>query len=134
MSGQYRDFVMDLLGPMGPVSARSMFGGTGIYYESVMFALIADDRLYFKATDRNRADFEDEGMEPFTYEGADGRRAVMSYWEVPEHLFDEPEELRLWAEKAVAAAVAAKKPPRAPKSRAKAKPKARKPARKPALI
>ena len=28
--------------------ARRMFGGHGIYIEGVMFALIADEHLYFK--------------------------------------------------------------------------------------
>ena len=123
MSGQYRDFVMDLLGSLGPVSARGLFGGTGIYYETVMFALIADERLYFKVGPANRADFEDEGMEPFVYVSSNGRRSVMSYMEVPEHLFDDPDDLRLWADKAVVAAVAARKP--APKPRSKKKPSAK---------
>ena len=128
MSGEYRDFVMELVGPLGPVSARGMFGGTGIFYDILMFALIIDDRLYFKADERNRPDYEDEGMEPFTYVSRNGRRAVMSYWEVPERLFDEPEEMRLWGEKAVAAAIAAARKKasaakKAPRSRAAARPK-----------
>ena len=123
MSGQYRDFVMDLLGPLGPVSARGLFGGTGIYYETVMFALIADERLYFKVGPANRADFEDEGMEPFVYVSSNGRRSVMSYMEVPEHLFDDPDDLRLWADKALVAAVAARKP--AKTTRRKKAPKTR---------
>lgn len=120
MSGEYRDFVMELLGPLGPVSPRGMFGGTGIFYDTLMFGLVIDDRLYLKVDERNRPDYEDEGMEPFTYVSRNGRRAVMSYWEVPERLFDEPEEMRLWGEKAVAAAIAAarKKGPATRKTRA----------------
>lgn len=130
MSGQYRDFVMDLLGPLGPVSARGLFGGTGIYYETVMFALIADERLYFKVGPDNRGDFEDEGMEPFVYTSSNGRRSVMSYMEVPEHLFDDPDDLRLWADKAVVVAVAARKPAPKPNSKSKPAPKPKPPRKK----
>jgi DNA transformation protein len=97
-----------------------MFGGAGIWYETVMFALIFDDRLFFKGGAANRQDFEAEDCEPFVYELRNGRRGTMSYWEVPERLFDEPEELRAWADKAIQAALAARKP--TPKKRAKAKP------------
>ena len=50
-----------------------------------MFAIIADETLYLKADDTNRAAFEAEGMGPFTYQAKD-RVNTMSYWEVPERL------------------------------------------------
>ena len=78
-----------------------------------MFGLIADETLYFKVDDDNRGDFENAGKGPFTYEGKTGRRLVMAYYEVPEELFDEAEELRRWARKAIDAALKADraKPP-----------------------
>ena len=42
-------FVLDLMEPVGEVRARAMFGGFGIYQQDTIFAIIADDRLYFKA-------------------------------------------------------------------------------------
>ena len=109
ISPEYREFVAELLAPLGPVGIRSMFGGAGVYYGGVMFGLIADETLYFKVDDDNRGDFEHAGKGPFTYEGKNGRRMVMAYYEVPEELFDEAEELRRWARKAVDAALRADK-------------------------
>ena len=48
VSESYRGFVLEQLGRVAPVTARSTFGGGGIYAEGLFFALIAEDRLYFK--------------------------------------------------------------------------------------
>src|SRR4030095_12717765 len=65
VSESYRAFVLEQLGRVTPVTAKSMFGGVGIYAQGSFFALIAEDRLYFKVDDRTRPDFERLGMEPF---------------------------------------------------------------------
>lgn len=103
VSPEFKLFIQDQLAEFGAVKIRSMFGGGGIFYQDVMFAIIANDRLYFKADDGNRADFEDAGMMPFTYE-ARGKTATMSYWELPDRLYDDAEELTVWAQRAFAAA------------------------------
>lgn len=87
-----------------------MFGGVGIYSSTFFFALIADDVLYFKVDDSNRPDFERRDMGPFRPYGEDGE--VMQYFEVPADLLENPEELRSWAEKAVAVARRKRRPPR----------------------
>jgi DNA transformation protein len=108
----YIDFLKDQLAGLGAVSVRRMFGGAGVYCGGVMFGLIADDTLYLKADGRSQADFEDEGLEPFTYQAKDGRNTVMSYWRAPERLYDEPEEMLAWARKALAVAQRASRPKR----------------------
>jgi DNA transformation protein len=108
----YIDFLKDQLAGLGPVTVRRMFGGAGVYCGGVMFALIADDTLYLKADEASRTDFEDEGLEPFTYQAGDGRSTTMSYWRTPERLYDEPEEMLAWAGKALAAARRASRPKR----------------------
>ena len=79
-----------------------MFGGVGIYADQLFFALIADDTLYFKVDDSNRADFEKLGMRPFQPYGEAGE--VMQYYQVPADLLEDLEALRPWAEKAIAVA------------------------------
>lgn len=97
-------FVVDQLAGLGPVRAKRMFGGAGVYCDTVMFALIAEDTLYFKADDANRGAFEAEGMPPFTYAAKNGRNTVMSYWKAPERLFDDPDEMLRFARGALEAA------------------------------
>lgn len=111
----FAKFVEDCLQPLGPVYARGMFGGHGIYLDGVMFALIADDVLYLKVDDQNRAAFEEAGLEPFVYEGKH-RPMTMSYNRAPDCL-EEWNALEPWVTGALAAATraAAKKKPRPPR-------------------
>ena len=107
LSPEFRALIEELLAPLGPVSVRRMFGGAGMFYEGVMFALISGDTLYLKTDDRNRARFEAEGCPPFTYRAKDGRNTVLSYFRAPERLIDEPDELLDWCRSAIEAALRA---------------------------
>lgn len=108
----YADQVAGRLTPFGPVVARAMFGGFGLYCEGIMFGLIAGDRLYFKVDDGNRADYVEAGTGPFTYDGR-GKPIEMSYYEVPERIYAATDALAAWAAKALAAARRAKAPKKA---------------------
>lgn len=99
----FRDFLIELLEPLGPVHIRRMFGGGGVYLDGVMFGLVVDDVLFLKTDDSNRAMFETEGMGPFVYD-AKGKPVSMSYWQAPERLYDEPDELLVFAHAALAVA------------------------------
>ena len=46
-----REFVLEQLGRVIPVTGESMFGAGGLYAQGLFFALIAEDRLYFKVND-----------------------------------------------------------------------------------
>ena len=81
-----------------------MFGGACIYAGGTMFALVADGVIYLKAGEKNQQDFEAEGLAPFTYTAANGKRAVMSYRRMPDRLYDDPDELAVWAKRALQAA------------------------------
>jgi len=102
-----REFLEELFEPVGRVGFRRMFGGLGIFRDGLMFALVAGEVLHFKADEAGRATFEAEGCAPFGYDTKDGRRTLTSYWQVPERLFDEPDEFRAWALRAVDAAIRA---------------------------
>jgi DNA transformation protein len=96
-------FINELFSAFGPVSVRRMFGGAGIFARGLMIGLISDDEIYLKSDEQTAAAFEAEGMKPFTY-GAKRRRVVMSYWQMPVRLFDDPDELAKWARAALGAA------------------------------
>ena len=113
-SAGFLEFLAEQLAGLGPVSIRRMFGGTGVFADGVMFALVSDDALYFKADESTCGDFEAEGMGAFNYATKGGRNTIMSYWRAPERLFDEPDEMLAWARKALATAkrAGAEKSPR----------------------
>lgn len=102
VSPSFRSFVEDQLGRIVPVRTRAMFGGVGIYAGEVFFAIVADDVLYLKVDEQNRAAYEERGLEPFRPSGPDG--AEMSYREAPAELLEDPGALRPWVEEAVEAA------------------------------
>ena len=114
-------FVVESLQPLGPVLAKRMFGGHGIFLHDLMFALVVWDTLYFKVDDGNRRAYEDKGLEPFTYRGQQGRQMKMSYFEAPPEGMDDPEILSEWGKDAYAAALRANKTGKpAPRRRARA--------------
>jgi DNA transformation protein and related proteins len=100
--------VQDLFASFGPVDVRRMFGGAGVYADGVMFALVVRDVIYLKTDDSTVPAFEGEGSEPFSYattKGERDRQVVMSYWRLPERLYDEPDELGQWARESLAVAL-----------------------------
>jgi len=105
VSESYRDFVLEQLGRVTPVTAKSMFGGVGIYARELFFALIADDRLYFKVDDSTRPDFERLGMEPFQpFE----QESSLGYYEVPADVLEDAGQLAPWMQRAIDVAAKAK--------------------------
>lgn len=110
VSNEFSEFVHELLSGLGDISIRRMFGGAGVYHDGLMFGLIANEVLYLKADANTTPDFEAEGMGPFIYEGK-GKPVALPYWEVPEYLLDDPEQIIQWAQNAHQAArrAAAKK-------------------------
>lgn len=105
MSG-FVEFILEVLQPWRPVTAKRMFGGHGLYRAGVMFALIADGQLYLKVDDESRPDFEAAGLTPFVYE-AKGRQVSLSYHRAPDAMLDEPALAREWAERGWQAALRA---------------------------
>ncbi|MDE2585460.1 MAG: TfoX/Sxy family protein, partial [Betaproteobacteria bacterium] len=57
VSREYLDYLLESLAPLGRVVAKRMFGGTGLFLDGLMFAIVIDDQLWLKADDRNRAEF-----------------------------------------------------------------------------
>lgn len=109
-SDGFAEFLRDQLAPLGRVSMRRMFGKTGVFCDGVMLGMVADDTLYFRVDDDNRAAFKEaESSPPLNYE-KQGRTIDLAFWRAPERLLDDPDELVAWARTALGAAsrVAAK--------------------------
>jgi len=127
-----RDFLIDLFADFGPVTIRRMFSGFGISADGTNFALALRGGLYLRADDQTIPRFEAEGSKPFQYQTRAKTVTVGSYWQLPERLYDEPEELTGWARAALAAAqrAALGKRPKARKAKAAKKIAVKKPAAK----
>ena len=120
----FAEFLREQLAPLGRVTMRRMFGKTGVFCGAVMFAMVADDTLYFRVDDHNRAAFKEaESVPPLSYEKK-GCTIDLAFWRAPERLFDEPDELVAWARIALAAArrVAAKRGRTTPGRKSKPQP------------
>src|SRR2546423_15428249 len=113
-----RDFLIDLFSDFGPVTIRRMFSGFGISVDGVNFALALRAGLYFRADEATIPQFEAEGSRPFQYQTRAKTVTVNSYWQLPARLFDDSEDLRVWARGGLAAAqrAAVKKRPKARKA------------------
>lgn len=98
------DHARDLFQDLSPLSVRKMFGGAGLYYEGTIFALIAFEEIFFKASGAFADTLAAKGSTPFVYEGK-GKPVTMSYWRLPESALDDPEEAVALARHALEALV-----------------------------
>ena len=98
------DDIVELFSTFGPVTVRRMFGGAGIYADGTMFGLVADGVIYLKTGETNIAMFEREQLAPFTFSKRIGERIETSYRRMPDRLYDDPDELAVWARAALAVA------------------------------
>src|SRR5436305_3036665 len=99
-----RDFLIDLFSDFGPVTVRRMFSGFGISADGTNFALALRGGVYLRADEHSISRFEAEGSKPFEYQTRTKTVTVVSYWQLPERLYDDPLELSDWARVALAAA------------------------------
>ncbi len=99
VSPSYRTYVLEQLSALGPVAAKPMFSGLGLYHQGYFFGLVDDDTLYLKVDDATRGDYQRAGMEPFR-PGAD-EGPSMGYYQVPAEVLEDRIALRGWAGKAV---------------------------------
>ena len=106
VSEGFREYALEQLGQVASVTARSMFGGVGIYAGGLFFALMDDDTLYFKVDAANRDDYVRRGMGPFMPFGEGS--GAMQYYEVPAEVLEDSEALREWVARSLAVARRAK--------------------------
>lgn len=100
------DYIVELMQSIGPVSARRMFGGHGIFLDGLMFGLVADRVLYLKADAETEPLFTERGLEPFSY-SKQGKRTKLSYYQAPDEALDDSDEMNTWANLAYGAALQA---------------------------
>ena len=107
---QFLEYVLsEVLADIDGISSRAMFGGYGIYKDGVIFAIIADEQLYFKVDETNRKDYEQYGSGPFVYSQGKTKSTTMSYWELPADIQEDRHEIAIWVDKSYKVSLSQKK-------------------------
>lgn len=102
--------VAELLAPLEavrPITSRKMFGGIGIYCDGVFFAVIDDDKLFFKADDVNGPEYDKFGASQWVIQGEVPQ--PQPYREVPGAILADSRAIGDWIDAAVAVALRKKK-------------------------
>jgi DNA transformation protein len=111
-----RDYLCDVLAPLGKIEKSRFFGLGGIKIEGQLIGFTDEEKVYFRTDAETKPSYIDEGGEPFSfYKGKE--LIVTGYITIPDRLMDEPDELVRWAARAREAALNA---PTAVKRRQKA--------------
>lgn len=117
LTADFKAFIVEQMQGFASVTLQPMFGGAAVKHNGLTFALLDDDTLYLKADERNRPDFEAEGLPPFTYQSKNGPMLIKGYHRAPPRCLDDPDEMTHWCRRSYEAAVHAaahkrQKPPR----------------------
>ncbi|NQT63194.1 MAG: TfoX/Sxy family protein [Candidatus Marinimicrobia bacterium] len=99
VSDDFLEYLSDQLSMWGEVTSRKMFGGAGLYRDGKMFALVSDDVAYLKVNETNKDKFLAAGSSPF--QPYPDKPAMMSYYEIPPDILENPEELMSWAQESL---------------------------------
>lgn len=105
MASVDNEFVLtfaEILGPLGTIRIKRMFGGFGLYCDGVFFAIVADDVAYLKGDEKTRKAYDEMGMAPFVVPS--GRAQTLSYFEVPGEWIEDGDQLMAFAHMALGAA------------------------------
>jgi len=97
------DWIEEALAPMGSLSRRAMMGGATLYLDGTIFAIVADDLLWFKADATSDAIWDEAGCPRFTYQMGEGREGSMNYRRAPDDVYDDADAMREWAMLAIQA-------------------------------
>lgn len=98
LSNSYLDHVIARLSRVAEVAYRRIFNGAAVYHHGVQFALIVNDRLYFRADDCSRPLYQQQGMSSLQPRGVS---LQSDFYQLPDSLLDVPNELRHWVRIAV---------------------------------
>jgi DNA transformation protein and related proteins len=117
----FADYCCELLSCVGEPVAKRMFGGWSISIEGRSIAWILDmspkgtgnnERLYLKASDETRAQYEAAGCQRFVYQ-ARGKENSVNYYTAPDSALESPGEMLPWARLALSCALESTPKPKA---------------------
>ena len=89
---EFVEFVLEQMASAGPVRARRMFGGYGIYLAEHFVAIVLNEKLFLKADDSTQPEFEARGLKQLVFT-MKTKQIPARYFEAPPEVFDDPEEM-----------------------------------------
>ncbi len=95
-SNDFIDYVIEQMHDLGVVNARRMFGGHGLFFDGLMFALVANDCLYLKADAESIPEFQTRELSAFSYYKK-GKEFNLSYFQCPAECLEDDNEMTVWA-------------------------------------
>lgn len=98
LSKEYRSAVEARICQVRPIRCKPMFGGAALYADDLIFAILDDDRIWFKADEQNRADYEGRGREQWR---PMPQAPPMGYFELPAEVYADDAELSKWIERSL---------------------------------
>jgi len=93
----------DIFAEQQPLSVRAMMGAYILYYEGKPFALVKDEKLYFKGDKQVMDWYITRKSKQFTYI-KEGKDAYLYYFLVPSETYEDRDLREEWLEVALGAA------------------------------
>jgi DNA transformation protein and related proteins len=102
------NYVVEQLAFLGRISSRAIFGGIGIFHDERLLGIVINGALYLHTADSNLNDYVSRGMPQFKpYPNAFD--LTTDHHQTPPEVMADPEQLKLWGERALNAAIEAAK-------------------------
>lgn len=89
------------LSQVAPVNYRRIFTGVGVYHQGHLFALVADNRLYFRVDESSVAAYRERAMPALKPQAA--LFPGSHFYQLPDEVLHNPAELLFWMRAAVEA-------------------------------
>lgn len=102
VSNHFLLHAVESMSHVAPISYRRIFNGYGIYHHGVQFAIVINDRLYFRADESSRGLYLAKRMTAFL--PASIGTGESNFFQLPDEVLTHPAELIFWMRIAVEAA------------------------------
>ncbi len=86
----FKDFILEQLGPPAYFKCKAMFGGYGLYLQKIFFAILHDSRLFFRVNAATQPTFDAAGSEAFRPRAG---LEMKGYREVPAEIIESRQRL-----------------------------------------
>lgn len=97
----FLDHITDLFADLGPVRRGRLFGGTSLYIDDAMFAVIFGDALFMKSDAALGEEYRAAGSTAFAYDTKSGTRIIPGLMSLPDAALDDPEQALIWARRSL---------------------------------